>query len=119
MCGCRHGASPRRAAIVEAAAGDAGRADVHWRHSLNAWVGFGADRAAAERRVARTMERAYGLDFERFERYVPRGAPADVAEALQPYVDAGCRQFNIVPEGESLEACVEAVAAVKALLDGT
>ena len=62
------------------------------------------------------MERAYGMPFEQFERYVPRGTPEDVAAALAPYVEAGCRQFNFVPEGESLEACIEAVGAVNLLL---
>jgi alkanesulfonate monooxygenase SsuD/methylene tetrahydromethanopterin reductase-like flavin-dependent oxidoreductase (luciferase family) len=113
--------SPRRFAeacdLVQAAADEARRVTTRWRHSLNLWAGFGADPASAERRVAPVMERAYGLAFEEFERYVARGSPEDVAEALQPYLDAGCRQFNIVPEGESLEACVEAVGEVKLLLD--
>ena len=52
------------------------------------------------------------------ERYVPHGTPDDVAEALVPYLERGCRRFNIVPEGEGLEACVEAVASVKARLAG-
>jgi hypothetical protein len=58
------------------------------------------------------MERAYGLPFERLERYCPCGRPADIAEALQPYLDAGCRRFNFVCEAESLDAAIEGVAAI-------
>jgi alkanesulfonate monooxygenase SsuD/methylene tetrahydromethanopterin reductase-like flavin-dependent oxidoreductase (luciferase family) len=112
--------SPRRFAeareMVDDAARESGRPPARWRHSLTVWAGFGRGQAIAGRRVASAMQRAYGLGFERFERYVPRGSPQQVAEALQPYVDAGCRQFNIVPEGDGLAACVEAVGAVKLLL---
>ena len=62
------------------------------------------------------MERSYQLGFDRFERYVPVGTPEDVAEALAPYLERGCRRFNIVPEGESLEASMEAIAGVKECL---
>jgi alkanesulfonate monooxygenase SsuD/methylene tetrahydromethanopterin reductase-like flavin-dependent oxidoreductase (luciferase family) len=112
--------SPRRFAAaceaVRAAAEEAGRKDVALRHSLNVWVGFASDVRAATRMVAPVMERAYRLPFERFERYVPRGTPEAVAAALQPFIDAGCRQFNFVPEGESLERCIESLASLKTLL---
>jgi alkanesulfonate monooxygenase SsuD/methylene tetrahydromethanopterin reductase-like flavin-dependent oxidoreductase (luciferase family) len=110
--------SPRRfAQAIEAVRAAAeGREPVAWRHTLQLWAGFGDTREAAEQRVAAVMERAYGLPFERFARYVPCGTPDDVAAALQPYLDAGCRRFNIVPEGESLDAALESVAAVKRLL---
>ena len=62
------------------------------------------------------MEAAYSLPFERFERYAPCGPPEAVAAALAPYLAAGCRRFNFVPEADSLEAAIEAVAEVKALL---
>jgi hypothetical protein len=35
---------------------------------------------------------------------------------LAPYVAVGCRRFNFVPEADSLEAAIEAVAEVKTLL---
>ena len=59
------------------------------------------------------MERSYQLPFERFQRYVPTGTADDVAEALVPYLERGCRRFNIVPEGDGLEASIAAVAGVK------
>lgn len=62
------------------------------------------------------MEAAYALPFERFERYAPCGPPEAVAEALAPYLEAGCRCFNFVPEAAGLEAAMDAVAEVKALL---
>jgi alkanesulfonate monooxygenase SsuD/methylene tetrahydromethanopterin reductase-like flavin-dependent oxidoreductase (luciferase family) len=109
--------SPQRFAdateLVAETAADHGRADVEWRHVLQLWAGFGPDRESGRRRVATAMERSYQLGFDRFERYVPVGTPDDVAEALVPYLDRGCRRFNIVPEGESLEASVEAIAGVK------
>jgi alkanesulfonate monooxygenase SsuD/methylene tetrahydromethanopterin reductase-like flavin-dependent oxidoreductase (luciferase family) len=115
--------SPRRfgeaIATVQAAADAAGRAPGDWRHALQLWAGFGATPEAAERRVGAVMERAYGIPFERFSRYVPRGTPGDVAAALRPYVDAGCRRFNVVPEAETLEAALEAVGAVKRSLTGS
>src|SRR5437763_959214 len=61
-------------------------------HTLQLWAGFG--RSAA--RTRRVMEDSYGLPFERFARYTPCGGPEDVAEALLPYVEAGCRRFNFV-----------------------
>jgi hypothetical protein len=42
-----------------------------------------------------------------------------VAAALEPYLEAGCRRFNVVPEADGLDAAIESVAAVKALLSQT
>ena len=64
------------------------------------------------------MQAAYALPFERFERYAPCGPPEVVAEALAPYLALGCRTFNFVPDADSLEAAIEAVAEVKAVLTG-
>jgi alkanesulfonate monooxygenase SsuD/methylene tetrahydromethanopterin reductase-like flavin-dependent oxidoreductase (luciferase family) len=112
--------SPRRYAeamqSIDAAAEAAGRADVPWRHTLQLWAGFDVSRERAEARLAPVMERAYALPFERFARYAPCGRPEDVAEALAPYVDAGCRRLNFVPEAVSLDAAIAAVATVKHLL---
>jgi alkanesulfonate monooxygenase SsuD/methylene tetrahydromethanopterin reductase-like flavin-dependent oxidoreductase (luciferase family) len=112
--------SPRRfeeaVGRIEAAAGEAGRGQVDWQHALQLWAGFGPSREDARQRLSATMEAAYSLPFERFERYVPFGLPQAIAEALEPYVLAGCRRFNFVPEGTSLPGAIEAVAEVKALL---
>jgi alkanesulfonate monooxygenase SsuD/methylene tetrahydromethanopterin reductase-like flavin-dependent oxidoreductase (luciferase family) len=114
--------SPRRFAEaldrIDAAAGDAGRDGVGWRHALQLWAGFGPSRVEARRRLANAMEGAYSLPFERFERYAPCGPPAEIAEELAPYLALGCRCFNFVPEGTTLPAAMEAAVEVKALLSG-
>ena len=78
-------------------------------HTLQLWAGFG-------RSAARVMEESYSLPFERFARYTPCGQPEDIAAALAPYVEAGCRRFNFVPVAESIESAIADIAAVKALL---
>jgi alkanesulfonate monooxygenase SsuD/methylene tetrahydromethanopterin reductase-like flavin-dependent oxidoreductase (luciferase family) len=100
---------------VEAAAATGGRTNVAWRHGLQVWCGFGP-RAAARAAVAASMEDLYRLPFDRFERYVPVGTPADAAAALAPYLAAGCRDFNVVPVASSVEESVTAVAEVRTLL---
>jgi alkanesulfonate monooxygenase SsuD/methylene tetrahydromethanopterin reductase-like flavin-dependent oxidoreductase (luciferase family) len=112
--------SPRRFAegidVIGRAAGDARRGHVAWRHALQLWAGFAASHAEARGRLSATMEAAYGLPFERFERYVPCGPPHAIAEALAGYLEVGCRSFNFVPEADRLSTAIEAVAEVKALL---
>jgi alkanesulfonate monooxygenase SsuD/methylene tetrahydromethanopterin reductase-like flavin-dependent oxidoreductase (luciferase family) len=113
--------SPRRFAaateLVDAAARRAGRQSGGWRHTLQLWAGFDSSRERAVSRTRHVMERSYGIEFERFERYTPCGRPDDVAAALEPYLAAGCRRFNFVPEAADLEAGVEALAAVKRSLE--
>jgi hypothetical protein len=36
---------------------------------------------------------------------------------LQPYVDAGCRSFNLIPLADSQELAIEGTAAVRAALN--
>jgi alkanesulfonate monooxygenase SsuD/methylene tetrahydromethanopterin reductase-like flavin-dependent oxidoreductase (luciferase family) len=115
--------SPRRfteaTGRIEAVADEAGRGRVRWQHALQLWAGFGPSQARARERLRATMEAAYSIPFERFERYVPCGPPEAVAAALAPYRAAGCRRFNFVPEADGLDAAIEAVAEVKALLSAT
>lgn len=112
--------SPRRFAEaigrIDAAAAQARRGSVLWHHALQLWTAFDASSARARQRLAVTMEAAYGLPFERFERYAPCGPPEAVAEALAPYLAVGCRRFNFVAEAASLSAAMEAAVEVKALL---
>jgi alkanesulfonate monooxygenase SsuD/methylene tetrahydromethanopterin reductase-like flavin-dependent oxidoreductase (luciferase family) len=109
--------SPRRfremCEQASAAAHAAGRAPQPWRHTLQLWAGFGASRDEGVARVQPIMESAYGLPFERFARYTPCGDAREIADALAPYLDAGCRRFNFVPEAASLEAAIEAIGRVK------
>ena len=112
--------SPRRFAAaceaIEAGAVSAGRAGCEWNHVLQLWVGLASTKGAARRQVRDAMEAAYGLPFERFERYIPCGSPADVAAWLEPYVEAGCRCFNFVAEAGGLEQAIAAVGEVKKAL---
>lgn len=112
--------SPRRfeeaVGRIEAAADEAGRSGVPWRHALQLWADFDESRAKARERVSSAMEAAYALPFDRFERYTPCGPPAAIAEALVPYLALGCRCFNFVAEAARLGAAMEAASEVKALL---
>jgi alkanesulfonate monooxygenase SsuD/methylene tetrahydromethanopterin reductase-like flavin-dependent oxidoreductase (luciferase family) len=84
-----------------------------WDHGLQVWVGLADDRARARARLAKAMERMYQIPFERFERYSPYGSPVEVADALAPYVAAGCRHFNVMPIADSTEASIEGVAEIR------
>ena len=106
-------------AQVEAHAAEAGRRDVAWRHGLQVWCGFGADKASAREPLAKAMETLYKTPFEKFERYSPYGTPADVAAELAPFVEAGCRDINIIAAAASPEAATEAVAETRRLLTAT
>jgi hypothetical protein len=64
------------------------------------------------------MQAMYQLPFERFERYCPYGTPADVAEFLAPYVEAGCTEFNLIPQSPEPDRVAADVATVKRLLAG-
>jgi alkanesulfonate monooxygenase SsuD/methylene tetrahydromethanopterin reductase-like flavin-dependent oxidoreductase (luciferase family) len=112
--------SPRRFAeaidAVAAHAKDAGRPETQWRHGMTFWCGFGTDRATARARVAPVMEGFYRMPFGSFERYVPAGSAAEVAEQVAPYVRAGCGTLNFVPFAGSDEEGIDAVAEVRQLL---
>ena len=104
-------------AEVEASAAEAGRVGVPWQHALQLWVGFGPSPEVATPPLADAMESLYRMPFAKFERYSPRGTPADVAAALVPFVEAGCRTFNLIPTGDDLFAVVDAAAEVRTLLN--
>jgi hypothetical protein len=83
------------------------------QHGLLAWCGFGANRDAARAPLAAAMERFYRLPFERFEPSSPYGTPAEVADALAPYVDAGAASLLLAPVTDDLEGSLAAVADVR------
>ena len=110
--------SPRRfaegAARVETVG--AGRGGER-QHGLQLWLGVGASPQEGRAHVAEAMERFYRMRFEPFERYTPCGSAADIAEFLQPYVDAGATTLNLTPCGPDRATEIETVAEVKQLLD--
>ena len=44
------------------------------------------------------------------------GTPADVAEFLSPYIEAGCSAFNVIPCAGDDESAIAAVGELRALL---
>jgi alkanesulfonate monooxygenase SsuD/methylene tetrahydromethanopterin reductase-like flavin-dependent oxidoreductase (luciferase family) len=112
--------SPRRFEQVAREIADqaqaAGRGPRSWRNGMQIWLGIGDDRDAARERLAQRMEAMYRVPFERFEKYSPYGSAQEIADALAPYVEAGCREFNLMPVAESSEAGIDAVAQIKQLL---
>jgi alkanesulfonate monooxygenase SsuD/methylene tetrahydromethanopterin reductase-like flavin-dependent oxidoreductase (luciferase family) len=104
-------------ARVEEQAAAIGRTGVDWQHGLHVWCGLAATHEQARKLVAGEMELLYRVPFERFERWVPYGEPDDVAAALAPYVDAGCRDINLIPVAPDADQAVEGVAEVRRLLN--
>ena len=102
-------------ASVVSASRPPGRAAASW-HGLQLWVGFDEDEAAARERLAREMEAFYHVPFAAFERYSPCGTPKQVADFLLPYVEAGCRLFNLKPVAASEELGIDAMAEMASLL---
>jgi len=85
-----------------------GRSKVDWCHGYQPWVGMDTkDSKKAFESVKRGMENFYRIPFEKFERYTPSGTPTEVAEKLAPYVEAGCKLFNLKVCSEDAEEEVE------------
>jgi alkanesulfonate monooxygenase SsuD/methylene tetrahydromethanopterin reductase-like flavin-dependent oxidoreductase (luciferase family) len=109
--------SPRRFAeavtSIDSTAAELGRT-VSWLHGYQPWIGVGDSVDEARDRVATVMEDFYRVPFEMFERYTPMGTPADIVSALSPYVEAGCRMFNMKIVAGTEEASIEAAAEITA-----
>jgi alkanesulfonate monooxygenase SsuD/methylene tetrahydromethanopterin reductase-like flavin-dependent oxidoreductase (luciferase family) len=112
--------SPRRfAAAVELAAQEAaaaGRPGPPSRHAMQVWCGLADSKEAARACLAPAMEAYYQIPFERFERYCPYGTAEDVAAFLAPYAEAGCAEFNLIPQSPDPDQAIAGTAAVKKLL---
>ncbi len=112
--------SPRRfaegIAIAEAEAAEAGRGDVAWQHGMQLWLGVGDNADEGRGFVSEAMERFYRIPFEPFARYTPCGTPAEIADFLRPYRDAGATTFNLTPVGGDRQSELEAAIEIRALL---
>jgi alkanesulfonate monooxygenase SsuD/methylene tetrahydromethanopterin reductase-like flavin-dependent oxidoreductase (luciferase family) len=112
--------SPRRyATVVEQIseeASTAGRDPQGFEHAINVWCGFADTREAARVLLADGMQTFYQMPFEPFERYSPYGTPAEVAEFIRPYIEAGCSAVNVIPCAENAETAIEAVGELRRLL---
>jgi alkanesulfonate monooxygenase SsuD/methylene tetrahydromethanopterin reductase-like flavin-dependent oxidoreductase (luciferase family) len=93
-----------------------GRPDLPARHGMQVWCGLADSKKAARACLAPAMQAFYQLPFERFERYCPYGTAADVAEFLAPYLDAGCTEFNLIPQSPEHDQAIAGTAAVKRLV---
>ena len=62
------------------------------------------------------MEAFYQLPYERFEKWSPFGTPEEIADFLQPYMEAGCSLFNLIIQGRSVEEEIEAAAQIRQLM---
>jgi alkanesulfonate monooxygenase SsuD/methylene tetrahydromethanopterin reductase-like flavin-dependent oxidoreductase (luciferase family) len=103
----------RSVALMREAASEAGREEPAWTNALNVWCGVDTTATAARAHVAPRMEEFYGIPYDRFERWSPAGTPAQVAEQLVPYVAAGCSVFNLILNGPSLGAELDAAAEIR------
>jgi alkanesulfonate monooxygenase SsuD/methylene tetrahydromethanopterin reductase-like flavin-dependent oxidoreductase (luciferase family) len=93
---CSAGRFSQAIASVQEQAEALGRNDVDWMHGYQPWVGLDRHSGdAAHAAVKAGMEAFYRIPFEKFERYTPSGTPAQVAEQLAPYIESGCRLFNL------------------------
>ena len=108
----------RASSQIADAASAAGREGATFEHGLNVWCGFGDTGEESRGYVADAMQSFYRIPYESFERYSPFGTPADVAEFLAPYAEAGCSAFNVIPCAADPEAAVAAVGEVRNLLAG-
>jgi len=112
--------SPRRfaegVALAADAAAEAGRADVAWRHGYQVWVGLGDTPAEGAAVLAPAMERFYGAPYSAFEKYSPVGTPAEIADWLRPFVEAGAMDFNLAPIAATDAERVAGAAEVRRLL---
>jgi hypothetical protein len=66
--------------------------------------------------VARQVVGFYQVPFGKFEKYSPCGTAGQIAESLRPYVEAGCRSFNLIPVADSQQAAIDGAAEIRALL---
>jgi probable F420-dependent oxidoreductase len=78
--------------------------------ALNIFTAVGADREAARAVLAGHMQSAYGLPFEKFEKYAAFGSPDDVAEVLEGYLQAGVTDVALNLAGPDPEGQLEQLA---------
>lgn len=100
-------------AAIAARAAEVGRETATFSHGLNVWCGLASNRDSARAAVAHAMEATYRLPYEKFERYSPFGSAVEVADFLAPYVEAGCRTFNLIPCGDDLDTVITMATEVQ------
>jgi len=104
-------------ALVAEEAERVGRGPVAWRHGLQIWCGIGASRDEGRRHLETTTQRMLRLPFSLFERYAVYGMPADIAEGLYPFVQAGCRCFSLMPCAADSPTAIAGAQEIRELLN--
>jgi alkanesulfonate monooxygenase SsuD/methylene tetrahydromethanopterin reductase-like flavin-dependent oxidoreductase (luciferase family) len=81
--------------------------------TLSVWCGLDRDGDRARALLAASLEGLYSRPYEDFRNLTYAGTPTEVAEAMLPYIEAGCRDFSLLAVAESWESAVEHAAAVR------
>ena len=81
--------------------------------ALSVWCGLDSAEHKAGALLAGTLERLYGRPYEEFRHLTFAGEPAQVAEALFAYIEAGCNDFSLLVAAESPDAAVGHAAALR------
>ena len=105
-------------AEIDAEAEACGRQVREWRHGLSLWCGVPGNDGHGRERLAAAMEERYKMPFERFERWCPVGEPAEIADFIGGYVDAGCSDVTLVlPAGSPADLISSAAEIRQKVLD--
>ena len=78
-----------------------------WQHAMHVWCGFDASAATARSGWPRQWRRSTGLRSENSNGTARAGQPEEIAASLQPYVEAGCRSFNLIAVADSEQAAID------------
>lgn len=113
FCSARRFAETR-SRILEAAEGGTRPAPAWF--GLSVWCGFGPDADTARATLSAELKGLYHLPGERFANVTPAGTPAQVADWLRRFVDAGATDLTLVPAAADARAGLDGVAEVRELL---
>jgi alkanesulfonate monooxygenase SsuD/methylene tetrahydromethanopterin reductase-like flavin-dependent oxidoreductase (luciferase family) len=103
---------------ILAAATDLDRPAPYW-FGLNVWCGLDTDAVVARHLLGERMEALYRLPYDKFQYIAPAGTPAQVADWLTGYVEAGAEHLTLIPCATSVEASIDHVAEVRQRLTGS
>ena len=81
--------------------------------TLSVWCGLDREGGRARALLTATLEHLYSRPYEDFRNLTYAGTPTEVADALLPYIEAGCGDFSLLAVAESWESAVEHAAAVR------
>ncbi|MFE1802701.1 LLM class flavin-dependent oxidoreductase [Streptomyces sp. NPDC059517] len=110
FCSARRFAETRERILDAASALD--RPTPSW-FGVNVWCGLDGDPRVARELLAAKMQGLYHLPYEKFQYIAPAGTPEQVAEFLLPFVESGAGHITVIPVGSSVEAEIDAVAALR------